>query len=157
MKAGLMLLGMLLLLVNCTKKPTRWEVDLGAPLINDTLDLSRLTTDSVLVANAQGTLDLDFTKTLLDIGLADLISIPDTQVVQTFHSNFAVNVPPGFNVFNQTETHTIDLPGVELKKVRVFSGGIQLTVYNPLPTAVTFNVSLPGVSFNGVTFQQTIM
>lgn len=156
MKAGLMLLGILLLLVNCTKKPTRWEVDLGAPLINDTLDLSRLTSDSVLVANAQGTLDLDFTKTLLDIGLADLISIPDTQVVQTFHSNFAVNVPPGFNVFNQTETHTIELPGVQLKKVRVFSGGIQLTVYNPLPTAVTFDVSLPGVSLNGITFQQTV-
>jgi len=156
MKVIGMVFGLLMVLASCTKKPTSWEVDLGAPLISDTLDLSRLTSDSVLVANGQGNLDLDFTKTLLDVGLADLISIPDTQVVQTFNSNFAINVPPGFNVFNQSETHTIDLPGVQLKKVRVYSGAIQLSVYNPLPTSVTFDVSLPGVSLNGVTFQQTV-
>lgn len=146
----------LLLFASCKKQATSWETDLGAPLVNDTLDLSRLTKDSVFVPNGSGNLDLDFTKTLLDIGLADLISIPDTLVVQTFHSNFAINVPPGFNVFNQNETHTIDLPGIQLKKVRVYSGSIKLKVYNPLPTDVTFNVSLPGVSLNGVTFQQSL-
>lgn len=142
-------------LTNCKKKATRWEVELGAPLINDTLDLSSFTEDQTLVAN-NGFLDLDLTKTILDIGLADLVSIPDTQVVQTFNTNMSINVPPGFNVFNETDEHTIEIPGVELKKIRVFSGKINLKVYNPLPTKVIFNVSLPGVTKEGIVFNQVM-
>ena len=156
MKFYILLVGLAIALASCKKQATSWNTDLGAPLINDTLDLSKLTANNTLVGNANGTLDLDLTKTILDIGLSDVVSIPDTQVVQIFNPTISLNVPPGLNVFNQTEEHTIDIPYVQLKKIRVFSGKIDLTVYNPLPTTVTFVVTLPGVYKNGVLFQQSL-
>ena len=124
MKQLLLLTLILLALSSCKKKATFWDTELGAPLVNDTLDLSKLTDNQTLVGNAGGNLDLDLTKTILDIGLSDVVSIPDTQVVQTFNATLSLNVPPGFNVFNETEEHQIDIPGVQLKKIRVFSGKI---------------------------------
>jgi len=156
MKKILLIATVYLALTSCKKQATSWDTELGAPLINDTLDLSKLTDNQTLVGNANGTLDLDLTKTILDLGLADIVSIPDTQVVQIFNPAIALNVPAGFNVFNETEEHTIDIPGVQLKKIRVFSGKIDLKVYNPLPTSVTFNVTLPGVYNNGLLFQQSL-
>lgn len=156
MKQLLLLTLILLALSSCKKKATFWDTELGAPLVNDTMDLSKLTDNQTLVGNAAGNLDLDLTKTILDIGLSDVVSIPDTQVVQTFNATLSLNVPPGFNVFNETEEHQIDIPGVQLKKLRVFSGKIDLKVYNPLPTAVSFNVTLPGVYKDGILFQQTM-
>jgi hypothetical protein len=156
MKNILLIATVYLALTSCKKQATSWDTELGAPLINDTLDLSKLTDNQTLVGNANGTLDLDLTKTILDLGLADIVSIPDTQVIQIFNPAIALNVPAGFNVFNETEEHTIDIPGVQLKKIRVFSGKIDLNVYNPLPTSVTFNVTLPGVYNNGLLFQQSL-
>lgn len=156
MKKILLIATVYLALTSCKKQATSWDTELGAPLINDTLDLSKLTDNQTLVGNVNGTLDLDLTKTILDLGLADIVSIPDTQVVQIFNPAIALNVPAGFNVFNETEEHTIDIPGVQLKKIRVFSGKIDLKVYNPLPTSVTFNVTLPGVYNNGLLFQQSL-
>jgi len=156
MKRILLIATVYLALTSCKKQATSWDTELGAPLINDTLDLSKLIDNHTLVGNANGTLDLDLTKTILDLGLADIVSIPDTQVVQIFNPTIALNVPAGFNVFNETEEHTIDIPGVQLKKIRVYSGKIDLKVYNPLPTSVTFNVTLPGVYNNGLLFQQSL-
>ena len=156
MKNILLIATVYLALTSCKKQATSWDTELGAPLINDTLDLSKLTDNQTLVGNANGTLDLDLTKTILDLGLDDIVSIPDTQVIQIFNPAIALNVPAGFNVFNETEEHTIDIPGVQLKKIRVYSGKIDLNVYNPLPTSVTFNVTLPGVYKNGILFQQSL-
>jgi hypothetical protein len=153
MKHWILVLGMLSLFVACKKKATRWDVELGAPLVNDTLDLNHLVQNQTLVPNGNGTLDLDFTKTILDIGLTDLVALPDTMVVQSFSPSLTLNVPPGFNVFNETNEHPIAIPHVQLKKIRVSGGKIQLKVFNPLPTDVIFDVFLPGVSANGIPFQ----
>jgi hypothetical protein len=47
------------------------------------------------------------------------------------------------------------MPGIELKKIRVFSGKIMLKVYNPLNTIALYKVILPGVVKNGVVFEQS--
>ncbi|MEI8194008.1 MAG: hypothetical protein WCG64_09090 [Flavobacteriia bacterium] len=154
-KISFILFCSLVLLTSCKKKDTFWQTDLSAPIVNDTLDLSKLTTDSILVGNGSGFLDLDFTKTLIDFGLSDIVSIPDTEVVQTFHPNFTLNVPPGFDVFNQIEQYSINIPNVQLKNIRVFGGKIKLKVYNPIATGVTFDVYLPGVEKNNVPFHET--
>ena len=153
MKQWIVLLGVLVIMTSCKRKATSWDVSLGAPLVNDTLDVSNFVQNQTLVPNANGTLDVDFTKTILDIGLSDLVALPDTLVVQSFSPNLTLNVPPGFNVFNETNEHPINIPNVQLKKIRVSSGRIQLRVFNPLPTEVTFDVFLPGVSSNGTPFQ----
>ena len=75
MKNILLIATVYLALTSCKKQATSWDTELGAPLINDTLDLSKLIDNHTLVGNANGTLDLDLTKTILDLGLADIVSI----------------------------------------------------------------------------------
>jgi hypothetical protein len=63
-------------------------------------------------------------------------------------------VSPGFTFVNSVKTHALDLGDILLKKVRVQSGQIELKVYNPLNTAVLYQIELPGVSQNGQVFVQ---
>lgn len=132
-----------------------WDVDLSAPLIADTLDLSNLQADSILISNGTGSLNLDINKTLIDFGLTDVVNIPDTEVVQLFQPTISLTVPPGFDVFNEVDDHFLNIPKVQLKKIRVFSGDIRIKVYNPLGTQVSFDVYLPGVEKNGIPFLET--
>ncbi|MFM6964012.1 MAG: hypothetical protein ACKOWM_00395 [Sphingomonadales bacterium] len=141
-------------MASCKKEATRWQSDWLLPVLHDTLSLKNLYNDSTLTIN-NGQIDVDLTRNILNLGLSDLIQIPDTSIVQTYQSNFTVNnVSPGFMFVNSVKTHDLELADIQLKKVRVQSGQIQLKVYNPLNTAVLYQIELPGVSSNGQVFVQ---
>jgi hypothetical protein len=140
--------------VSCKKEATRWHTDWLLPVLNDTLSLSNLYNDSTLSINGTQ-IDINLSRTLLDLSLSDLVKIPDTTITQQYQSNFTVNnVTPGFVFVNSVKVHDLDLGDIQLKKVRVQSGQIQLKVYNPLNTAVLYQIELPGVSQNGQVFIQ---
>lgn len=142
-------------LFSCEKEGTSWDVNLEAPLIHDTLSLKNWVNDSTLTETASGEIEVDLTRTLLDIGLADLIKIPDTSVVQLFSPIFTLNnIPPGTTFVNAVEEHSFDLDEIQLKAIRVKDGRVKVKVYNPLGTKVLFKVQLPGVTQNGIVFEQ---
>ena len=141
---------------SCKKKDTRWNTDWAAPIVSDTLRLTNLYNDSTLVSSNQSTIDVDLTRTLLDIKLSDIIRIPDTTITQLFSPLFNLNnVQPGFTFVNSVEEHNLEITDVELKKIRIASGKIKVKVYNPLSTQVFYTVQLPGATKNGVLFEQT--
>ncbi|MFY7669145.1 MAG: hypothetical protein ACOVQG_10395 [Crocinitomicaceae bacterium] len=141
---------------SCKKKDTSWTTDWGAPIVSDTLTLSNFMNDSTLTSSDQATIDVDLTRTLLDIGIKDIIKIPDTTISQFFSPLLNINnVQPGFTFVNSIEEHTFDLNGIELKKIRTAKGKIKVKVYNPLATKVFYTIQLPGTTKNGVMFEQT--
>jgi hypothetical protein len=108
---------------SCKKKDTSWTTDWGAPIVSDTLTLSNFMNDSTLTTSNQATIDVDLTRTLLDIGIKDIIKIPDTTISQFFSPLLNINnVQPGFTFVNSIEEHTFDLNGIELKKIRTAKG-----------------------------------
>jgi hypothetical protein len=142
-------------LVSCKKEDTSWNVDLEAPLIHDTLSLKNWVNDSTLTESTNGEIEVNLTRTLLDIGLSELIKIPDTSVTQLFSPIITLNnIPPGTTFVNAVEEHTFDLNDIELKAIRVKDGRVKVKVYNPLGTKVLFKVQMPGVTQNGVMFEQ---
>lgn len=146
----------LILIASCKKKDTSWNTDWAAPIISDTLKLTHLFNDSTLSTTNQTTIDVDLTRTLLDLGLSDLISIPDTTITQVFSPLFSLNnVQPGTAFVNTIEEHSFDLQDVQLKKMRTSAGKIKVKVFNPLTTKVFFTIQLPGATKNGVVFEQT--
>ena len=156
MMKQLIFFGFLLVIVSCKKKSTTWNADWAAPLIADTLKLTNLYNDSTLTTSNQTTIDVDLSRTILDIGLSNLLKIPDTTISQIYSPAFSfANIPPGTNFANTIEEHVLDLNDVQLKKIRVSEGTIKVTVYNPLTTKVYYTVQLPGVSKNGSIFEQT--
>lgn len=151
----LLLFSVLIGLYSCKKEDTSWNVDLEAPLIHDTLSLKNWVNDSTLAETVNGEMEVDLTRTLLDIGLSDLIEIPDTSVVQIFSPILTLsNIPPGTTFVNAVEEHGFALNDVQLKNIRVFNGKVKVKVYNPLGTTVLFKVQMPGVTQNGVMFEQ---
>lgn len=152
----LVFLCLFLFVVSCKKKDTTWNTDWAAPLISDTLKLTNLYNDSTLTTSNQTTIDVDLTRTILDIGLSDLLAIPDTLITQIYSPTLSINnVPPGSNFVNSIEEHILDLNDIQLKKIRVSEGKINVKVFNPLTTKVYYTVQLPGVTKNGAVFEQT--
>lgn len=145
---------LLLLLSACKKEATSWHTNWELPVLKDTLDLSNFYNDSTLSINGTQ-INVALSRTILDLGLEDLIKIPDTTISQQFQSVFAINnVTPGFTFVNSVKTHELDLQEIQLKKVRVKTGTVKLKVQNPLNTAVLYQIELPGVSLNGQPFVQ---
>lgn len=143
------------ILFSCRKKDTSWNSDWVAPIVNDTLSLNNLVNDSTINADLSTFYQVDLTRTIIDYGIEDFVNIPDTTINQTFVSAVpSISVPPGFSFVNQIEEHNFDVEDLQLKKIRVSKGTINLKVFNPLGTKAFFTVQLPGVTKNGVEFQQ---
>ena len=149
------LLLLTILICSCKKKQTTWNTDWSAPIISDTISLSNLYNDSTLVSSNQTSIDLDLSRTILNLGLSDLVGFPDTTINQSFNLNFSLsNVPAGYTFANTIEEHSFDLNDVQLKKVDVSSGSIKLKVFNSIATKVYFKIILPGITKNGLAFEQ---
>lgn len=145
----------LLSLSACKKKETSWTSDWVAPLVNDTLTLKSLENDSTLVVNSSFNYELNLTRTIIDKGLSDFLEIPDTSIIQDYVLAVgSISIPPGASIVNQIEEHTLNVPDVQLKKIRVSKGVINVKVFNPLPTTAFFTVKLPGVEKDGVGFSE---
>jgi hypothetical protein len=141
--------------VSCRKEKTSWNSDWMAPLVHDTLSLNNLVNDSTLTINSSSFLEIDLTRTIIDLGIDDIIGIPDTIISHDYSiSSGSLNVPPGFSIVNDVQEHTLVVEDIQLKRIRVSDGRIKVKVYNPLGTKVFFIVQLPGVVKNGVEFEQ---
>lgn len=150
-------IGVLIVLVSvvfsCKKEKTVWESDWSAPLISDTLSLKNLVNDSTLSENGSY-YALDLNREIFNLNLGELIEIPDTTIAQNFTFASNLNIAAGFSFINSVEEHFFDLKEVQLKQIIVKNGTIELKVLNPLPTKAIFNISLPGVTKNGVVFSE---
>ena len=141
-------------LLSCKKEKTTWDSEWSAPLINDTLSLRNLVNDSTLVESG-GYYTLDLNREIFNLNLGELIEIPDTTIAQNFSFSTNLNIAAGFNFVNSIEEHFIDLKEVQLKKIILKNGVIDIKVFNPLPTIAIFQIKLPGVTKNGVVFNET--
>lgn len=142
-------------LLACRKEKTSWESEWVFPLINDTLAIQNFVNDSTLGVNVDNSIQVVFLRDILDIDLSTLVTIPDTTIEQTFSILLpSLNVAPGSEYVNQTDEHEFDLGDIVLLDVQLKSGMAEITVENPIATAAIFTVTLPGVTKDGVMFQQ---
>ena len=143
---------LVILALSCKKENTVWETEWGAPLINDTLSLDDWVNDST-ISQSGNYYVLDLERTLFDLELNELIALPDTTIQELFVPTFSISVPPGTSFAGNTvEEHVMEIEEVQLKRIKLSGGYIDFKLSNPLATKTYFNVSLPGVTKNGVEF-----
>lgn len=152
MKNIYLVLLLALTVVSCKKEVTTWESDWNAPVINDTLSLANLVNDSTLSVSS-GYYSLDLSRSLFDLSISDLVSIPDTTIVKNYTSAINLNVPPNTTFAGSVETYELELGDLQLKKVTLRNGYIDVRVENPIETKTYFLIKLPGVTKNGTPFQ----
>ena len=153
MKRIIVFLVVSLVFASCKKEQTIWESDWSTPLISDTLSLDKLVNDSTFSENA-GFYQLDLNRTLFDLNISELISIPDTTLKNTFTFAASLPVNAGTDFVNAIEENDMNIQDVQLKNIILKSGFIDIKVQNPLPTIAIFTFNLPGVTKNGSTFSK---
>ena len=146
----------LLLVLSCKKRQSVWDSDWTAPIVNDTISLNKYVNDSTLAISSSGFYEMDLHRSLIDISLASLITLPDTTIDKNFSIAFSsFVVAPGTSFVNSTEENTMNFEDVELKKTRLQKGFIDVKLQNPLATKVVFTIKLPGVTKDGLDFEQS--
>ncbi len=140
----------LIILFSSCRKTTTWDTNWVTPLINDTLDLTNLVNDSTLAISG-GYYNVNLKRTLLDIKVSDFVSIPDTTIAQVFTlATPSLTVPAGTQFVNSVEEHNFDLQDLELKKIILKKGVINLEFKNPVQEPIKMVLELPGVSIGGI-------
>lgn len=142
------------LFTSCKREKAIWNSNFDLPILDDSLTLANLLPDSILLLNA-GNYEINLNNMLLEYRLSDFVKIPDTTIKNSFSFALSLNVPPNTSFVNSTEEHTLAIPdNVQLKQIKVKSGGIGFKVYNPIGTKTFFTVSLPCATNNGVVLSQ---
>ena len=136
----------------CKRANTTWDDDLVAPLATGSLSLGNLFPDTVIKANTDSTLKIEFTSNLINYGLDSLLKLPDTTVIVPFTFTFG-NVPisPGMTLlYNYTSIeNTYHLPsGIQLKKAIVRQGKIKYSITNNVYRPLVYRYQLLSATKN---------
>jgi hypothetical protein len=152
----LIIVAVTFLALACKKKATVWDTDWNLPLINDTLFVDDFVNDSTIQEDPGGYYVLGMDRTLFEFGINDFVGIPDTTIQEQFTLAVpSITIAPGFSFVNSTEEHELLLNDIQLKKILLKKGNIEMTVKNPIETKAIFTVQLPGVEKDGVPFSYT--
>lgn len=144
--------------ISCKKKEsTVWNSGFKIPVLNDTLRINSLVEDGALSVNADHSLQLIYSRDILDFSIAELIEIPDTTIQQKVTIPFNnLTVVPGANFVNEIEEHDFDLEDVLLTEAHASQGTAKIVVFSPVNTPTEFQLKLPGVTKNGVTLVENV-
>ena len=157
MKKLLFVLCIGLAFASCKREKAIWDTDWQVPLVHDSLTLSNLVADSLLTV-VGGNYVLDINSSLFEFKLSDFVELPDTTIENNFPIAFNFAAAPGTSFTNgNIEEHPMNIGDVQLKRIRVKSGGIELKVFNPIATKTFFTIKLPGVTKNGVVLTQNFV
>jgi len=149
---GIFLISISLLALSCRKEPLTWDSDWNLVLIQDTLNLNNLVTDSILGVNVDGSYHLLINRNLLNLNMEDIVSIPDTVIKHDVNIPVSVSVPAGSQFIDQIQDNSYDFDGLQLKQIIVSSGKARVEIKSPIPTMCIVTLRLPGVTKNGQTF-----
>lgn len=144
-------------LFSCRKEKATWDSDWRVPLIQDSLNLSKLVTNSILDINPDGSYHLVINRDILNLKIDSLLQLPDTFIVQkVVIAAPSVNVPPGFNFLNENEDHEFTIDDLELKKIILSEGVANVKIYSPISAPTILTITLPSVKKNNVVYSRTI-
>jgi len=155
MKNAILILLIATLIASCKKEATVWETDWSAPIVNDTLTMTDLVNDTTLIESS-GFYELDLTRTLFNLDINSVAEIPDTTIHAELDNgtwaNFPVNA--GTSIFQTPDVQERDLvlEDIQLTKIIMRKGQIQMRFENPLPTKVFFYLKMPGFKKDGIEF-----
>lgn len=145
----------LITLVACKKEKTNWGSSWRAPLFQDTVGFSSLIDSNKITVESDNSLRLTLEESLLKLDLFEFLNLPDTSVVQNYNLPFSsLSVNAGASFVNDIQEFVFDLGDVQLSDIIIARGEAKVIIENPIDEPAIFNISLPGVTKNGVEFSQ---
>lgn len=160
MKARLIIIfASLLVIFSCRKgsDPPNWDIDTFVPLVTSSLKLEESFDDSLISKDEDGKLKLIYKGNLLSIELDSDFSIPDTTVREDFTVPFgSITIAPAQPIIVDTQSVSLNVNTLQLKKLIILQGEVELSVRSTLIEQTIFEYRLPAASKNGVTLQSSL-
>lgn len=146
-----LVIGAFLLLPACRKdsSPSRWDVDVLAPLVTTSFTIRDLVADSLLVTGADGGITLVYSSELFSVDLDSVLGAPDTN----FFYRYALPTPgplffpPGLEILNINDISRFEIDGVSLSYLELREGELSIDTRNMVASTILGNFELQGVTF----------
>jgi hypothetical protein len=139
---------------SCKREKTNWSTDWNVPLVHGQLTLDDLISPNYTTTNSEGYLSIVYQEPLFSFSLDTLIDLPDTSIVKKTTVNFpSLTINPGFSYsdfFNQEYI----LDQIELKRVIVKSGQVEMTIRSPWPGKSSLTFDFPKILDQGTPFNR---
>ena len=141
--------------IACKKKePTTWQTDWSAPVAHGHLTINDLIPAEYTAVNSDNYVSIVYHKPVYTFSIDTLVDLPDTTIIKKSAIAFAsLNVNPGFS-FTDTYDQEYELDQIELKKVGIKSGTLEVLIKCPWPGASLVTFSFPKITKNAVPFQR---
>lgn len=139
---------------SCKKEPTSWSSNWAAPVAHGTLTLNDLIPTDNQLENSDNYLSIVYSDVVYSFSVDTLVNLPDTTFIQkTAVSLGSVTVNPDF-VYGDAYNQAYELDQIELKRVIVKSGEVEMTIYNTWPGKVHCTFDFPKIFDQGVPFNR---
>lgn len=137
------------------EKPS-WDVDVLSPLVNSTLTLNDLLSDSVLQVNPDTSLKIVYSTNIFTIDVDSLFKIPDTTITEIYSVPLNIIAAPGDSFYSNDEERPLNVTnGVELNFAKIESGFIDLEIFSDIQEKVLITYKILSATKNGDTLVLT--
>jgi len=145
------------ILFSCKKESDhpQWDVDILAPLVISTLDISNLINDTLLQSDTNHVLHLVYEKNLYNLNLDSIINIPDTVLTNALSFPLFVNIGPEITFYNNTTQLVFGTNGPQLRRAILRHGTLIMTAVNYTVAGLNFQLNIPGAIRDGMPFSQS--
>ncbi|MDG2424997.1 MAG: hypothetical protein P8M07_00250 [Flavobacteriales bacterium] len=133
------------------QEPTRWSVPVEMAVLQDTLTVANLLPDSLWTAQDDAVV-LSYQGVVAQFDFGDQVQFSDTSWTDVNELPFSggpVPIPPGTEIWGETDEIDFVVDGVDLRRVQLASGtmtiGMSSTIQGPLHITYEF----PGSEFPG--------
>jgi hypothetical protein len=147
-----------LALSSCRRGDPSWETGIGVPVAHGSFGIEQLIADSLTSAGADGTVYVDYTFSLNNIGVDTLFKIPDTTMRYVYPALMASGVyQPGYLFYSQNTTTRYQLGSVQLMNCVLRKGKMILAVKNDITQPIDLRIILPGATLNNQVLDTVII
>jgi hypothetical protein len=150
----------LLFLGACQKREaTDWDTNLLGPLFKTSLSINQILPDSLTQINSDNSINVVYDDLFSSSGFVNTQQLPDTAIVKFFTIPFGtIYLNAGDNFLDLTEETKLNFTPLELSRLIVKSGEIEVNIKNKINQPVDITYILPKAIKDGqpYTFNATI-
>ncbi|MCU0433528.1 MAG: hypothetical protein MUC87_08750 [Bacteroidia bacterium] len=148
MKKATILLFITISLAACRRGYPSWETGIGVPVAHGSFGINQLIADSLTSAGANGTVYIDHTFSLDNIGMDTLFDIPDTTLRYVYPAITGSTIPPGNAIWGQNTTTRYQLGAIQLMSSTLREGIMRVAVKNDIDQPLDLQIILPCATRN---------
>lgn len=133
----------------------QWDLDILAPLIQTSLTIGDLVPDTMLATDGSGQVSILHTFELFSLSLDTVLTAPDTSFRYAYALPFPgpIQFQPGVTFDASDEVTRFDLDDLQLSKLIVRSGQVDVAITNMMNGHIIGDFALPGAQLEGEPFQ----